>query len=108
MAQKTIVAAQDVTPWIGGGTNSGVVGINLKDGTGAFSGTITFEALIGGQVVPIAGESFTVPGTPVLSATANGSFRIRTAGTEGVRGRCSALVTADGMVVSTFNCTGAL
>jgi hypothetical protein len=84
MGQKVVTAAQDATPAIGGGAQGSIVGVNLKDATGAFVGTITFEGLIGGNWVAIGAEPF-AGGALVTTATANGSWRIRTAGTEGVR-----------------------
>jgi hypothetical protein len=107
MGQKVVTAAQDATPAIGGGAQGSIVGVNLKDATGAFVGTITFEGLIGGNWVAIGAEPF-AGGALVTTATANGSWRIRTAGTEGVRARCSALTTADSMTITTFSAGGAL
>lgn len=100
MAQKAIAAAQDATAYLGGGAGGGVVGFRLKDGTGAFNGTIIFEALIEGVAVPIEAFPF-AGGASVASATANGNFRVKAHGTEGVRARCTVLAAADGMTIFT-------
>lgn len=99
MPQILLAAVNDSTAPAGGGAGGGVVGIRLKDATGAFVGTISFEGNIGGVWVPI--EAFPLAGgASVTSATANGQWRIKTSGTAGVRARLSAITTLDGATLS--------